>query len=527
MSYELIIARRYLTGIRYRNLFEFAWKTFLKIIFLLATAPLAIVVLIYSYLRGSVRRIDARSPFARVVRGALAVLVSVLFLPLWLVDVVLGWLYRDGERRRNVWHTVLSALFFVATFPVGVLLYFVQFREKSEFSRIISYISIGGVLVGVAALILVLSVMNGFEREVRSRIIGFDAHLRVRTFHDRGLENPREVMEKIRTIRGIVGMAPYVLGKAMVRSKYASEGVVVKGMNPDEVGKVSNIEQTVQYGSLNLGEMPPLKGEGRSYPGIVLGRYLADRLQVGLGDLVSVFSPAGWTGLPGWMPPVRVFRVAGYFETGLYDFDDTFAYVSLSAAQQLFQMGHRVSGIEVKLEDLDSAGRVQHEIEKLLGYPYTAITWFDMNKNLFAWMKIEKWAAFVVLNLIILVAAFNIVSTLIMVVLEKTKEIGILKSMGATSGGVMRIFVLVGVLVGALGIVLGCVVGFLLGWSQVKYQYFSLPPDIYIINSLPVVMRPIDFILVAVFALLLCFLAAVYPAYKAAHLDPVEAIRYE
>jgi lipoprotein-releasing system permease protein len=527
MSYELVIARRYLTGIRYRNLFEYAWKTFLKIIFFLATAPLAVVVLVYFFLRRWIQRLNTDSVPVRVIRWFLLTLTALIFLPLWLVDVAMTWLFRHRDRPRSLLEQALSVLFFVLTFPVGIILHFLRYKEKAEFSRIISYISIGGVLVGVAALLVVLSVMNGFEREVRSRIIGFDAHLRVRTFHDQGMENPREIMARIETIPGIVGMAPYVLDKAMVRSKYGAEGVVVKGINPEELAQVSNIEKTIVYGELNLSDVPPLEGDGRSYPGIVLGRYLADRLVVGLGDLVSVFSPAGWTGMPGWMPPVRVFRVAGYFETGLFDFDDTFAYISLEAAQQLFQMGKRVSGIEVKLDDLDRAEKVKGQIEKMLGYPYTAITWFDMNKNLFAWMKIEKWAAFIILNLIILVAAFNIVSTLIMVVLEKTREIGILKSMGATSGGVMRIFVMVGMLVGALGIALGCVVGFLLGWSQQKYQYFSLPPDIYIINSLPVVMRPLDFILVAVFALLLCFLATVYPAYKASRLDPVEAIRYE
>jgi lipoprotein-releasing system permease protein len=227
------------------------------------------------------------------------------------------------------------------------------------------------------------------------------------------------------------------------------------------------------------------------------------------------------------MPALRTFQVTGLFETGIYEFDDVFAYVSMKEAQRLFEMGDKVSGLEIKLDDMNNAAGVATKIREHLGYPYAAITWFDMNKNLFSWMQLEKWGMFIILSLIIMVAAFNIISTLIMIVLEKTKEIGILKSMGASSSGIMKIFMFEGLIGGVVGTVLGCIIGFVVCWAQEKFQFFSLPPDVYIISALPILMKARDFIFIALAALFLCFMATFYPARKASKLDPVEAIRYE
>jgi lipoprotein-releasing system permease protein len=402
---------------------------------------------------------------------------------------------------------------------------YLKSKRKTGFISLITYISIIGVMIGVAALIVVLSIMNGFESEVRSRIVGFWSHVRLRTFHNQGLDDYTKIVKQIQNLDHIVGISPYIDEKGLIISKNRRAGVVIKGVESQTIGQVSDIENDVIYGTFDIGE---IKSNGpKSYPGIVLGRYLADKLGVGLGDRVQILSPTGLSPLISKIPHLRTFQVSGYFETGLFEFDDVFAYISIKEAQRLFEMKNRVSGLEIKLDDLNYADSVSEKIDTMLGYPYTTITWFEMNKNLFSWMQIEKWAAFIILSLIIMVAAFNIISTLIMVVLEKTKEIGILKSMGATSNGIMKIFMLEGLVGGAVGTILGSIIGFGLCWSQWKYQYFSLPPDVYIISALPILMKVKDFVFITLAALLLCFLATVYPAWKAARLDPVEAIRYE
>ncbi|MFQ5649637.1 MAG: lipoprotein-releasing ABC transporter permease subunit [bacterium] len=402
---------------------------------------------------------------------------------------------------------------------------YLKSKRKTGFISLITYISILGVMIGVAALIIVLSIMNGFESEVRSRIIGFGAHIELRTFHNQGVENHAAILGKIDHVDHISGISPYIEEKALIISKNKS-GLAVKGVDLETLGRVSDIQENVNYGMFELGT---IKSDGqKSYPGIVLGTYLADRLNVDIGDKVQIMSPTNIGPLLlNSMPNLRTFRVSGFFETGIYEFDDLFAYISLKEAQRLFDMKKKVTGLEIKLDDLNYADEVSARIDNILGYPYTTVTWFEMNKNLFSWMQIEKWGMFIILSLIIMVAAFNIVSTLIMMVLEKTREIGILKSMGATSSGIMKIFILEGLIGGVIGTVIGCLLGYVLCWLQLKYELVSLPADVYIISALPVQMKGLDFFLIALVAILLCYGAAVYPALRASKLEPVEAIRYE
>lgn len=401
---------------------------------------------------------------------------------------------------------------------------YLKSRQKTGFINTITYITVSGVAIGAAALIIVLSVMNGFESEVRERIIGFDTHIRLRTYHNQGLDDYKEVMEIIRDIPHIIGISPYIWEKGMIRSGKYSDGIILKGSDPATLSQVSDLDRNIIYGENNLGMVS--RDEGADLPGIVVGAYLADRLYIALGDVVTVFSLSGVRSM-FQMPPVKQFIITGYFETGMFEFDNAYAYISIEAAQELFRMEDRVSGLEIRLDDLYKAGEVVEKIDEKLGYPYTADTWFEMRRSLFSWMQLEKWAMFIVLCLIILVAAFNIITTLIMVVMEKTREIGILKSMGATSHSIQHIFLYEGVVVGVIGTLLGCLIGYGLCWAQIKYEFFKLPGDVYFISTLPVRMQVTDFLFISGASIVICLISALYPAMRASKLVPVDAIRYE
>ncbi len=410
------------------------------------------------------------------------------------------------------------------SYELFIALRYLKSKRRTGFISLISYISVAGVMIGVAALIIVLSVMNGFESEVRSRFIGVDAHVKVRTFNDRGIEDPEAIMERIKGTPHVTAMTPYVHKKGLIRSKSETTGVIIRGIDPATVESVTEVKNSINYGTLDVG-LTTVE-DGRQLPGIVLGFNLADRLMVSVGDKVILASFEDVTRV-NQMPQMMQFVVTGYFSTGLFEFDDNMAYISNEAAQKLFRMGSKVSGIGIRLDHYQNAPIVEKLLTDKLGYPYRVLTWFDLNQNLFAWMKIEKWAAFIILSLIIMVAAFNIVSTMIMVTMEKTREIGVLKALGATSRSIRRIFTFEGLLVGVIGTVIGCIVGYALCWAQYRWRFFSLPNDVYIIDWLPIAMKWTDFVMVATAAVLITYLAAVYPAARAAKLDPVSAIRYE
>ena len=398
-------------------------------------------------------------------------------------------------------------------------------KRKTGFISLITYISIIGVTIGVAALIIVLSIMNGFEDEVRSRFTGFDAHIRLQTFHSAPFADYNKLLAQVEKKDHVLSASPFILDKAMIKIGDNVEGVFLIGRNSKKIVQVTDIGKNIISGSLDFSELAV--GDGRPLPGIVLGRYLADRLaSYELGQKVIIMSPKGLKP-PFGTPYVKQFRLAGIFETGMFEFDNTYAFTSIGAVQKLLRTGDEVTGIEIKLDNMFNANKVSKSLNEELGYPYYALTWFDLHRNLFSWMKLEKMAMFVILSLIIMVAAFNIISSLIMVVMEKTKEIGILKSMGASTHGIRRIFMLEGLVIGVGGTFVGSLLGYLACWAQLRYKLFSLPGDIYFINFLPVQMALMDFVIIATAAIGLSFIAALYPAVKAAKLDPVKAIRYE
>jgi lipoprotein-releasing system permease protein len=406
-----------------------------------------------------------------------------------------------------------------------IALRYFRAKRRTGFISIITYVSIIGVLIGVAALDIVLSVFNGFEGEVRTRLINADAHIRVRKYYSREIENYQALTDSIRKVPHVIGASPVITKDGVIRSKDNNQPAFIRALDPKTAAEVSEVPNSIVEGSFDLGMK---EVEGRQLAGIVLGRFLAENLFIfDEGDIVTLFTIPEQAGI--MTPPrVRQFVVTGISEIGFYEYDKVMAYISIDAAQKLFDLPNAVTWIEVKLDDYNLAGKVAPLIDKKLGgYPYISKSWFELNRSLYSWMTIEKWGAFIVLSLIIMVAAFNIVGSLIMIVMEKTREIGILKSMGASSRGIMRIFMFEGLIVGLLGTILGSVIGFLICYLQQEFGLVSLPSDVYLIDKLPVDMQSLDFAAVTVAAIILCLVASVYPAFKASRLEAVEAIRYE
>jgi len=397
-------------------------------------------------------------------------------------------------------------------------------KRRTGFISIISYISIGGVTIGVAALILVLSVMNGFEQEVRSRLLGADAHVRLRKFYFQPLTRTDSLLTLVKKLPHVVGASPAIVDKGMISGGDNQFATVIKAIDPKTAGEVTDIADKMVLGELDFSEK--VIG-GRKLPGIVLGRYLADALRsTHIGDVVTIWTMPKKGGVFS-QPRIRQFYVAGLVEIGYYEYDKTISYMSIKDAQKLLDMPGKTTWIEIKLDDYERAKSVARLVEDKLGYPYLAETWYQLNRSLYTWMEIEKWGSFIILSLIIMVAAFNIISSLIMLVMEKTREIGILRSMGASAHSIMKIFIYQGFLVGVIGTFLGAFIGYALGFLQLHYHLITLPADVYLISALPIVMLWKDFFAIICISILLSLLASVYPAYRASKLIPVEAIRYE
>ena len=408
-------------------------------------------------------------------------------------------------------------------YELFLALRYLKSKRKQVFVSLITLMSVGGVTLGVMALIIVLSVMSGFENDLRNKILGTNAHLIVLRLGEKGLDNSDQVLAQVREVSHVVEASTFTLNQVMLTSENRVSGVVLRGIDPGVEAKVTDLAKNLKQGSLS-----DLTPQGAPGNGIVLGRELSRHLGVSLGESVNVVSPLGGIATPmGIMPKVKKFRVVGIFEAGMYEYDSSLAYISIPAAQDFFRMGSAVSGIEVRLDDIYLARKVSAELQKKLGFAYWTRDWMEMNRNLFSALKLERITMFIILVLIVLVAAFNIITTLIMMVMEKGREIGILKSMGATSRSIMSIFMIQGMLIGLVGTILGCLLGYGACWALDTYKFIKLPGDVYYIDSLPVLMKPFDFVIVSLSALAISFLATLYPSRQAAKLDPVVAIRYE
>lgn len=413
------------------------------------------------------------------------------------------------------------------SYELFIGLRYLKAKRKQTFVSLITLISIAGVMVGVTALIVVIAVMNGFKEDLRDKILGVTSHVVISRF-DGNISKYQEVRAKVEEVSGVNAATPFIYTQVMISSRKAISGAVLRGIEPKTASKVINLPKNMRAGSLEELEAEN-KPEGmRSTPGIILGNELARNIGALRGDPVTVISPLGRLTPLGRVPRSQTFRVAGIFDSGMYEYDSTIAYVSLWAAQRFLGIGDRVTGIEVRVDDIYEADRVARAIGKALdGYPYWSRDWMRMNKNLFSALKLEKIVMFIILTLIILVAAFNIVGTLIMVVIEKTRDIAILKSMGATRRSIMKIFMIEGAVIGLVGTLLGLLGGYTLCTLLATYKFIELPSDVYYISTLPVQMNPLDVALIAVAAIVITLAASVYPAWQASRFDPAEAIRYE
>jgi len=400
---------------------------------------------------------------------------------------------------------------------------YLKAKQKQSFISMITILSVAGVTIGVMALIVVIAVMSGFEDDLKSRILGVESH--VVLMHQTGsFNNFRAVLNTVQETEGIEAVTPFIYSQVMLRSAHGVSGAVLRGIDPVTAGSV--IKGISSDALKSTQEPKESANDDPQGPGIILGRELARSLHVLKGDSVYIITPRGMISPIGHVPAMRRFKVLGYFETGMYEYDGSMAYVRLEEAQKMLRMGDAISGIEARVFNIYEAREISKQIIEKLGYPFWVRDWMQMNHNLFSALKLEKTVMFIILALIIMVAAFNIASTLIMMVMEKTKDIAILKAMGASDKSIRKIFVFNGMIIGAIGTFLGTVIGFVLCGLLEKYKFIELPGDVYYLTTLPVKLDIVDVVIIASSALVICFLATLYPASQASKLDPVEAIRY-
>jgi lipoprotein-releasing system permease protein len=401
---------------------------------------------------------------------------------------------------------------------------YLRARQKQAFINLITILSIAGVTVGVMALIVVIAVMTGFEADLKSRILGGQSHVIVLR-HGGEFTDYHQVMQAIEKVDGVVASTPFIYTQGMLRSKNGLSGAVIRGVDPATAGQVITTLKKIDLPSVSVENSRP--GNQTVVPGIVLGKELARNLGVTEGNVVYLISPRGMLSPIGHVPAMKQFKVTGFFESGMYDFDSSFAYIHLKDAQKILRMGDSVSGIEVRVSEIYRAREIADHIIDKIRFPYWARDWIQMNQNLFRALKMERFVMFIILTLIILVAAFNIASTLIMMVMGKTRDIAILKAMGATDKSIRKIFVFNGMVIGLIGTVLGVGLGLLLCFGLKRYDIYELTGDIYYFTTnLPVKLEVINVIAIISAALVICFMATIYPARQAAKLNPVDAFRY-
>ena len=407
-------------------------------------------------------------------------------------------------------------------FELFVSLRYLFARRGQAFISVISWISVAGVALGVASLIVVMGVMNGFTTDLRDKIIGITSHAVINSAYGKMLEDPL-LLNRISRVDGVVGATPFIHSGVLLSSRAGGSGIYLRGVDPVTGPKV--------LGGLNkitLGSVDQLASED-GLPGIIIGEALADKLGVHLGSRVNLMAPSGQQSSAGFSPNIMPFRIVGLFSIGLSDYDLSLAFVSLKNARSVLGWkDNAISGIEVAVADVYAAQEIMDRVISIANQPgLYASTWMEMNANLFAALKLEKAAMAIILTLVVLVGSFSIITALVMLVMEKTRDIAILMSMGAAKGMVRKIFMLQGLIIGAMGTGLGFILGLGTCFLLKRYKFIELPQGVYSLDYLPVLLSWQDVALTGICAMLLCFAATLYPAGQAANLDPVEALRHE
>ena len=420
-------------------------------------------------------------------------------------------------------------------FEFFVSLRHLKAKREQKFISLNTWISIGGVALGVMALIVVIAVMSGFGKDLRDKILGTNSHIVITNINQSGMDNFEFVLKKVMEVKGVEAAGPFILNQVMLTFGDNSSGVVIRGVDPNRGAMVSDLEKNMVRGEIAVLRKNKNVSSGPYREKIILGKELAHKLGVQMDDTVSMVAPASHLTPMGLVPKIKLYKVVGLFESGMFEYDSSLAFVSIQSAQKFFSMNEKVSGIEIRVDDIDHADKIAESLQERLGFPYYARDWMRMNKNLFSALRLEKIVMFIILILIILVAAFNIVSTLFMVVMEKTKEIAILKSMGASRASIMKIFSFQGLIIGVTGTLIGCIGGLaivpnlndIVGFIENLFGITAFPSDVYYLDKLPSEIQYLDSFLIVVFSIAICFLASLYPAWRASRIDPVDGLRYE
>jgi len=422
-------------------------------------------------------------------------------------------------------------------YEIFVGLRYLRAKRRNRTISLNTFVSITGITLGVAALIGTVGIMSGFREDIQAKILGTTAHIIVQDRMKDGMADYDPVASRVQEVPDVVAATPFVLKQVLLTSQTGVQGIVIRGIDPEREGNVTELAKNLASGNLSdlrtpvkIKQSPPDNPTGppveTEKPGIILGKELALRLGVFMGDTVNVVSPpAGPISAMGMVPKIRTFVVVGIFQSGMYEYDSSLAYIDLSEAQKFFNLGATVTGVEIKVTDVFRAAEIARSVEQSLGFAYGARDWMQMNRNLFSALKLEKTMMFLLLVLITIVASFNIVSTLTMIVTEKQKEIAILKAMGATSTSIRRVFMLNGLIIGLTGTTIGIPLGYAFLW--LIQTFWTFDPTVYYISRIPVHVLASDVVLVAGSAILISFFATVFPSRQAARLEPAAALRYE
>jgi lipoprotein-releasing system permease protein len=390
-------------------------------------------------------------------------------------------------------------------------------KKDSKFVSFITYIAILGVALGVATLIVTISILNGFEKEIKDKVAGLVSHIQITSFLPEGLNDYNATIKQIKdSVPQVTGISPYVQKEAVIRYKENIEGILLKGIV--QQSDLSTTRNRILKGEFNLEKIDTI------FSRLLIGEKLANKLGINVGTKVIVF---GLQGIPSPMnpPKIKQFIVSGIYETGLREYDDVLIYTDLATTQKLFDYGERVTGIEMKVSNIDEVESITLKLKRMLDYPHFPKSLFKLYKGLFSWVELQKAPTPIILGLIIIVATFNIIGTLLMLILEKTQSVGILKSLGASNSDIMKIFLFDGIIIGIFGTVIGNAIGLLVCLAELKYKFFKLP-EIYYMKDVPILLQMDTFILISCITLLLVFLATIIPAYLASKFDPVKSLRF-